>query len=561
MEQYSYVKGDRDVKILNFINTAINTLPQDPIRENYVRQVQGCFSLVNTTPVKNPQLVHYSKEALELLDINPMEIDKIDLVQYFSGNKILPGSQPAAHCYCGHQFGYFSGQLGDGRAHYLGEIINSKGQKFELQLKGSGKNPYSREGDGRAVLRSSIREFLCSEVMYHLNIPTTRAATIITSDTYVDRDIKYNGQITRERATIILRIAPTFIRFGSFQIADPIDPVTGEKGPSFGNLEIIKQLIYYVIKHHYPHILNKYSSIENRVIAFVEELTYKTAKLVGLWQSYGFTHGVINTDNMSAIGLTIDYGPFGFLDSYDPNFVPNASDKQGRYKFKDQPAICKWNLKMLFQSISQSFPYIKHKFDEILEKFYPLYHRLYLDQMRKKLGFFKNMKDDEQIIMSLLNTMYATSSDFTNVFRCLSELKFNEGIDKQTTLNYILKQTRAKIRTGNGPTMCDAANRNLWIEWLELYKNRLIKEFEGINDLDRLLTVRINMMNNINPKYILRNHLAQKAIKMAEQGDYTEIKRLLDVLRDPFDRLGKYHNMGYDEGPSGESHLVLSCSS
>lgn len=550
------------IEELNFVNTAVNTLPLDPIRKNYPRNVPACYSLVTTTPIVNPKMVALSIEALQLLDINQSKILSENFVNYFCGNMLLPGSVPAAHCYCGHQFGYFSGQLGDGRAHYLGEIYNKKGERYELQLKGSGKTPYSRKGDGRAVLRSSIREFLCSEAMYYLRVPTTRAATIITSDTYVDRDVKYNGDLKQERATVISRIAPTFIRFGSFQICDKYDPITGASGPALNQPNIVIQLLNYIVRYHYPHIFSKYLSIEDRALALCTEIVARTAKMVAQWQSYGFTHGVLNTDNMSIIGLTIDYGPFGFMDVYDPNYVPNTSDKEGRYKFIDQPSICKWNLEILFKSISSVIPNIKQKLDPILGKFDGQYSEYYLDIMRSKLGFLSKFNEDEQIIKSLLDTMYTTSGDYTNILRNLSSFDFLKSVELQPILSKILKQTNLKTQNKGGQVMCDVSCKDLWLNWFDLYKERIMKEAITIkNGMDRYISVRTQIMDNNNPKYILRNHLIQKAIDKANEGDYSEVIKLLDVLRDPFDKLKKYDNMGYDVPPLDGMQQVLSCSS
>ncbi|KAL5514995.1 hypothetical protein EMCRGX_G000100 [Ephydatia muelleri] len=245
-----------------------------------------------------------------------------DLAEYFAGNKILPGSDPAAHCYCGHQFGNFAGQLGDGCALYLGEVVNVAGERWELQLKGAGKTPYSCQADGRKVLQSSIREFLCSEAMFHLGIPTTRAGTCVTSDTPVARDIFYNGNVIYEKATVISRIAPTFLRFGSFEIFKTRDPQTGRSGPSVGRMDILNQLLDYTITSFFPEVHG-----EDRVL---------------------------NTDNMSIVGVTIDYGPFGFMDRYDPNHICNGSDDGGRYSYTNQPAICRWNLKKLAEALSPS---------------------------------------------------------------------------------------------------------------------------------------------------------------------------------------------------------------
>ncbi|XP_020616174.1 selenoprotein O-like [Orbicella faveolata] len=253
------------LETLKFDNLALRSLPIDKETQNVIRQVEGaCFTLVDPTPVRNPTLVSYSANALSLLDLPQSEVTRPEFVQYMSGNKLLGGSQTAAHCYCGHQQGYFSGQLGDGAAMYLGEVLNSKGDRWEIQLKGTGLTPFSNHRDGRKVLRSSIREFLCSEAMYHLGVPTTRAGCCVTSDTFVERDKDYNGSAAKERASLVLRIAPTFLRFGSFEIFKPADPLTGYKGPSSCRVDILHQLLGYTIKNFYPQVcvpLNKYSHL------------------------------------------------------------------------------------------------------------------------------------------------------------------------------------------------------------------------------------------------------------------------------------------------------------
>ena len=548
---------------LDFDNTILKNLPIDRVKENYVRRKNPnvCFSRVNPAPVSNPKLLIYS-DALQLLDLNLKEVDRPEFTEYFSGNKILPGSEPAAHCYCGHQFGIFAGQLGDGRAIYLGEIINHKKERWELQLKGSGQTPYSRDGDGRAVLRSSIREFLCSEAMFHLGIPTTRAGTIILSDTNVIRDIKYDGNKIKEKATIVSRLAPTFIRFGSFQIAD-------KKGPSEGNIKIIRQLTKYVIEYHYPDIFKKYYTPNECVIAFAEELMIKTAKLIALWQSVGFAHGVLNTNNMSIIGLTIDYGPFGFLDAYDPNFICNGSDFEGRYKFNNQPQIGKWNLQRLFDSLGMAFPEIGYKLNKIIQRYSEEYSEAYIHKMRKKLGLFKELPDDNDLVKLLLTTMEETSGDYTNIFRSLSRIRC-KNYDREPILNYILHQliplktllAQNKSQSNIYKKIKDLTketklirDEKLWTSWIKLYKARLEKE--EVDD-----TVRINMMNYNNPKYILRNYLAQIAIEKAEQGDPTELNRLYQVLKDPYDDKRMFDDFLYDElPPEWAVELCITCSS
>lgn len=518
---------------LNFQNKALQSLPIDPIKENYVRKVRDVFlSLVKPTPVQNPKLVHYSQEALELLDLD--ETEKIQFPAFFSGNQLLPGSEPYASVYCGHQFKIFVNQLGDGRAITLGEIQNNKGETWELQLKGAGKTPFSRAADGRAVLRSSIREFLCSEALYHLGIPTTRAATIVTSDTDVERDIEYNGNVIQEKATIVSRLAPTFIRFGSFQITDPM-------GPSPNNQELLIKLLDYVIYNHYSDYLPKFcSTIHMRVIPFANTLCLKTAETAALWEASGFTHGVLNTDNMSIIGLTMDFGPFGFMESYDPDFTPNTSDKEGRYSFKNQAGVCKWNLKQLFMSIGTLLSMNK-ELGEIAEKFCTLHQDAYMKKMRQKLGLVKIIPDDDKLVEALLKTMHLTGGDYTNIFRSLSQ--FNNNMSEQ--VDTIMKQCKEKKEIG----------KSLWATWLQLYKNRLSLETTTYQ-------TRIRMMNSNNPKYILRNHMAQVAIEKAEKGDYSEVVRLFDLLKDPYATSeDKYQDMNYDKPAPKSSKISLSCSS
>ncbi|CAF1394016.1 unnamed protein product, partial [Didymodactylos carnosus] len=407
---------DQNIK---FDNLALKTLPIDPVEENYTRTVSNaCFSRVKPTPVKNPKLVACSSDALRLIGINNQ--NERELAEIFSGNRLLPGSEPAAHCYCGHQFGYFSGQLGDGATMYLGEIINDKQERWELQLKGAGKTPYSRTADGRKVLRSSIREFLCSEAMHYLGIPTTRAGTCVTSDDYVTRDIFYDGNPIDERCTIISRIARTFIRFGSFEIFKPMDPFTNRKGPSIGRKDILIQLLEYVISTFYTEISNKYGNkTEEKYLAFFDEIVMRTARLVAEWQCVGWCHGVLNTDNMSIVGVTIDYGPYGFMDRFDPNFICNGSDDNGRYSYKQQPSICRWNCEKLAEALSPVMPLDKAK--QIMKNFDIEYERYYLDKMRRKLGLIqKNVDSDKDLIDKFLSTMQSTGSDFTNSFRTLS---------------------------------------------------------------------------------------------------------------------------------------------
>eukprot|EP01125_Pyxidicula_operculata_P011953 TRINITY_DN3916_c0_g1_i1.p1 TRINITY_DN3916_c0_g1~~TRINITY_DN3916_c0_g1_i1.p1 ORF type:complete len:310 (-),score=60.12 TRINITY_DN3916_c0_g1_i1:1173-2102(-) len=280
---------NKETIVLNFDNSVLRELPIDDIEENFVREVSNAtFSRVKPTPLKNPRLVALSDDALKLLDLDASKYQPETIARYFSGNELFPGAETAAHCYCGHQFGYFSGQLGDGRAMYFGEVVNKKGERWEIQFKGAGKTPYSRTADGRAVLRSSIREFLCSEAMYYLGVPTTRAGTLITSDSTVIRDLKYDNNPKSEWCAVVSRIAPTFIRFGSFEIFLPTTQDTGRTGPSFGNNELLQDIMNYTIKTHFPTIWKDSEDKEEVYLEWYTEVVRRTAEMVALWQTVGF---------------------------------------------------------------------------------------------------------------------------------------------------------------------------------------------------------------------------------------------------------------------------------
>ncbi|XP_062605650.1 protein adenylyltransferase SelO, mitochondrial-like [Saccostrea cucullata] len=575
---------------LNFDNLALRSLPIDPEKENYIRQVSGaCFSKVKPTPVSNPQLVAASVPALSLIDLDSAQIEREDFAEFFSGNKLLPGSDTAAHCYCGHQFGYFSGQLGDGAAMYLGEIVNKSGERWEIQFKGSGLTPYSRSADGRKVLRSTIREFLCSEAIHHLGISTTRAGTCVTSDSRVIRDIFYDGNPIQERCSVVLRIAPTFLRFGSFEIFKPTDSETGRKGPSVGRNDILTQMLDYTVQTFYPELWKAHSSDKTTAyVEFFKELTRRTARLVADWQSVGWCHGVLNTDNMSIVGVTIDYGPFGFMDKYDPDFICNASDDGGRYTYIKQPQICKWNLKKFAEAIQGVVPLARTIPEtKIFDEEYSDY---YTKKMRKKFGLInKADEEDGKLTGTFLDTMRKTGADFTNCFRCLSRLPLPGSPDfedkLQEVIQYILTQcsTVEELKKDYRPRMNPRQfqmilmlmesnpqiapslgrgfsaftqeierlekykelekiteedkkkeNTDLWTSWFKTYTDRLKEEAEGVTDLEAANQKRKEVMNSTNPRFILRNYIAQNAIDAAEKGDFSEVRRVLKVLEKPY---------------------------
>ncbi|PRP85228.1 hypothetical protein PROFUN_06998 [Planoprotostelium fungivorum] len=580
----------RKLEDLRFDNSVLRELPLDTEKRNFTRQVRNAnFSLVDPTPVENPQIVGYSESALGLLGITPSEIKRKDIADYFCGNKLLNGSQTAAHCYCGHQFGNFAGQLGDGRAMYLGEIINEKGERWEIQLKGAGTTPYSRSADGRAVLRSSIREFLCSEAMFHLGVPTTRAGTLVTSDSYAVRDPLYDGHPIKEHCAIVSRIAPSFIRFGSFQIALPTDKYTGQSGPSPNNVSLIRGLLDYVIKYHHRDIMEQPE--EKRYDILLARVAEATAEMVAGWQTVGFAHGVMNTDNMSILGLTIDYGPFGWLEFYDPNYICNHSDHEGRYSFGNQVSMCRWNLEKLSQVIFVD----KSDAEDILKKhFDDKYQKLYYDKIRQKLGLYRTEEEkDGELIEELIDTLQSTCADMTNSLRLLSSLlppfntqRIDELLPKLLSqcsdantladksmpsmspqeIQMFLRLPAEVLRAvGKTPEMVKKQvellqkyhelqgltdeekkerDAHQWRAFLVHYAERCKREVEGAGE--DYIKERAEKMNSVNPKFVLRNHLAQEAIEAAEKGDYTEFWSLYEVLKKPFEEHLEKEDKGYD---------------
>jgi uncharacterized protein YdiU (UPF0061 family) len=432
-------------------------------------------------------------------------------LQVFSGNALWPGMQPLASVYSGHQFGVWAGQLGDGRALLLGEV-QAPGGPLEVQLKGSGLTPYSRMGDGRAVLRSSIREFLCSEAMHALGVPTTRSLCVTGSPLPVRRE-------TIETAAVCTRVAPSFIRFGHFEhfTHTAQDP------------DALRTLADFVIDAYEPHCRDA----AQPYVALLETVARKTAELMAHWQSVGFCHGVMNTDNMSILGLTIDYGPFGFLDGFDPGHICNHSDHQGRYAYARQPNVAFWNLHALAQGL---LPLIDKDDDalEALEAYKTVFGQAMQSRMRAKLGLKTAQEGDAAIIDGLLKLMAGERTDYTIALRRLSRFSTAQGAD-------------------------NAAIRDLFVDrgafdaWAAGYRTRLAAE----NSIDAERTLA---MDAANPKFILRNHLAQEAIHRAEQGDFSETARLLKVLQRPFDEQPE-HAAYADFPPDWAQHIEVSCSS
>ncbi len=493
---------------LHFDNTFVRELPADPETTNSRRQVYGaCYSLVRPTHVHQPKLVSYSPEVANLLGISETTCGSEEFVQAFSGNICSSAMTPYAMCYGGHQFGNWAGQLGDGRAINLGEVINAQNQRWVLQLKGAGPTPYSRTADGLAVLRSSVREFLCSEAMHHLGVPTTRALSLITTGELVERDMFYDGHPKDEPGAIVCRVAPSFIRFGNFEIF-----------ASREENDLLRKFINYTIRIDFPHLGDP---DENVYLQWFTEVCKRTAEMIIHWMRVGFVHGVMNTDNMSILGLTIDYGPYGWLEDYNPGWTPNTTDAAGRrYCYGNQPHIAQWNLIQLANAI---YPIIKNEegLKEALDQYRYTFQKGWTHTMAQKLGFLKFEEEpDEEIINGLLDILTNVETDMTLFFRALAEI---DSRTDDTTENASAHFENAYYK----PEQLTHDYRQLLSSWLGKYRQRLQKDNVPFGQ-------KKAQMNSVNPKYILRNYLAQIAIDKAEAGDNSEIRQLLDVLRHPY---------------------------
>lgn len=460
-------------------------------------------------PIEAPRLVVASTAAMALLDLDPSEAQRPEFTELFAGHKLWEQAEPRAMVYSGHQFGGYTPRLGDGRGLLLGEVLNEAGEYWDLHLKGAGLTPYSRMGDGRAVLRSSIREFLASEHLHALGIPSSRALCVTASDTPVWRE-------KQERAAMLLRLAPSHVRFGHF-----------EYFYYSRQHEQLKTLGEHVLACHFPHCLEQ----EEPWLALLREVIERTATMIAYWQAYGFCHGVMNTDNMSILGITFDYGPYAFLDDFDAKHICNHSDDSGRYSFSNQVPIAHWNLAALAQALT---PFVSvEKLREALELFLPLYQAHYLDLMRRRLGFVSADDGDEALIQRLLQLMQqGASTDYTRFFRQLGEQTPVEAL--QLVRNDFV----------------DLAGFDAW------GKEYLMRsEREGGSQDERR-----TRMHAVNPLYVLRNYLAQQAIEAAEQGNYEPVRELHAVLSRPFEEQQGMQRYA-ERPPEWGKHLAISCSS
>jgi uncharacterized protein YdiU (UPF0061 family) len=499
---------EQSLEGLGFHSTFTTELPGDEEASNHCRQVFGaCYSRVDPTPVAGPTLVAYASEVAALLGLSDDACTQQPFVDVMGGNAVVPGMAPYAACYGGHQFGHWAGQLGDGRAIALGEVVNTSGERYELQLKGAGPTPYSRMGDGRAVLRSSIREFLCSEAMHHLGVPTTRALSLVTTGDAVMRDMFYDGHPKNEPGAIVCRVAPSFLRFGSFEIF-----------ASRRDEEGLATLGAYALRTHFPHLGEPSPETYG---AWFTEIAQRTALMIDHWMRVGFVHGVMNTDNMSILGHTIDYGPYGWLEGYDPNWTPNTTDAQGRrYAFGNQPHIAMWNLSR-FASAIHGLVQDTSLLEAGLDAYRDTLGQAQRATLAAKLGLQRlEGTEDETMVRDLFALLERVETDMTLFYRHLADVPV-QAPDKKTRLEAI----RCAYYDPDG--LPDEVGRAMG-DWLAWWAGRI--ERGGVPT-----EVRRAQMNGVNPKYVLRNYLAQVAIDAAEQGDFSEVTTLLDVMRRPYD--------------------------
>ncbi|MFA9438302.1 YdiU family protein [Uliginosibacterium sp. sgz301328] len=503
----------RPLDAFEFDDLFVRSLSADPDTRNISRPApRAVYSRVEPTAASTPRLLAWSDVLARSLGVaRPAETGLV--ADVLAGSRVLPGMKPYAARYGGHQFGNWAGQLGDGRAITLGEIIDRNGLRQELQLKGAGKTPYSRHADGRAVLRSSIREFLCSEAMFHLGVPTTRALSLVTTGDGVVRDMFYDGRPATEPGAVVCRVAPSFVRFGNFEIFAAEDEADN-----------MRALADWVIRHHYPTLGEPGPETYP---AWFAEVCRRTAVMVAHWMRVGFVHGVMNTDNMSILGLTIDYGPYGWLEGFDPGWTPNTTDAQGRrYAYGQQPQIAYWNLTRLAGALTML---IENEADlhAGLELYRETFEQTWSAMLADKLGLHADTVMDGSLVSDLFSILQAEETDMTIFFRRLADIDCSEKADKDARI-LVLREAFYDSSALDGAHLLRLAG------WLDQYAAWVRAQAEEP-------AARVTRMHAANPKYVLRNWMAQQAIDAATAGDASQIERLLTVLQ-----------RAYDEQPDNE---------
>lgn len=516
---------------LNFDNVLVRELPGDERDDRQPRQVHGAaWSRVRPEPVRAPRMLAWSADLAAELGFDDEDMRSEELSQVLGGNRLLAGMQSFAANYGGHQFGHWAGQLGDGRAISLGEVVSASGRRWELQLKGAGPTPYSRNADGRAVLRSSIREFVCSEAMYHLGVPTTRALSLVDTGEAVMRDMFYDGNAQAEPGAIVCRAAPSFIRFGSFELP-----------ASRGETRLLRQLADFTIQRDFPWLAGLGV---DRDAEWFAQICERTAVMVTHWMRVGFVHGVVNTDNMSVLGLTIDYGPYGWVDNYDPDWTPNTTDAaHRRYRFGRQPDVVRWNLGRLAAALSPLFQDVA-PLQAGLERF----DRVLAEQTRAmtaaKLGL-RACEDADLILMQQLQQLMAqVEIDMTIWFRALAD------VDVEAPALQPLQDAFYD------PAKQQAFSPAL-LAWLQAWATRVRSE-DGDPQQRRV------RMHAVNPRYVPRNYLAQQVIDQAHAGNLEPLHELISVLQRPYDEQPEYAQYAEKRPEWARDHpgsSMLSCSS
>ena len=526
---------------LRFDNRFTRMLPADPVTENSRRQVfNACYSRVVPVRPVAPQLVAYSPETAALIDLDAAACASPLFTRVFSGDLVLPGMDPHAACYGGHQFGNWAGQLGDGRAINLGETVNRRGEHWTLQLKGAGPTPYSRRADGLAVMRSSLREFLCSEAMHHLGVPTTRALSLILTGEMVERDMFYDGRVEEEPGAVVCRVAPSFLRFGNYELF-----------AARGELDVLRRLADFTIRTLFPHLGEPSPAVYGQWFA---EVCRTTAELMVHWLRVGFVHGVMNTDNLSILGLTIDYGPYGWLEDYDPYWTPNTTDAAGRrYCYGRQPTIAHWNLAQLANALHPLMG-DPAPLEQALTDYSRRFEEGWQAAMAAKLGLKAFAADtDTALVQDMLGLLAEVETDMTLFYRHLAEIPAGTADDRPATETLAAPLMVALYR----PDQATAAYLEHLGSWLDRYRARL--RHDGLDDRERQ-----QRMDAVNPKYVLRNYLAQLAIDDIAAGNFSLTRELLDVLRHPYDEQPGRERFA-EKRPEWARHRpgcsMLSCSS